>query len=135
MQPQFKSRMLCTTSKDVNDIRWKILESAVPHVHQWGWTTEAISLGAQDQGLSPYSHGLFPRGAVELAEHVQDSLHDAWVRDLPALDLKEPEGRGPPPPPQAGALRQLVAPAPGPPGPPRKPTRGDPAAGAHVRRG
>jgi hypothetical protein len=28
------------------------------------------------------------RGAVELAEHVQDSLHDAWVRDLPALDLK-----------------------------------------------
>jgi len=28
---------------------------------------------------------------VELAEHVQDSLHDAWVRDLPALDLKEPD--------------------------------------------
>ena len=137
-------------------------------MHQWGWTTEAIALGAKDQGLSPYSHGLFSRsnpatlilslavldtlskgfllphsslaacfhrGPIELVEHVQDSLHEAWVRDLPTVDLKVlsssdqslwlrlltklcaeagargggAAGPGPaPPPPQTGATGRLA---------------------------
>ena len=96
----FQQRPLCS-SRNVNDIRWccefgyslsrilkvrwrmstrKILESAVTHVQQWGWTTEAIALGATEQGLSPYSHGLFPRYYLHISDPAlcDDVLFEAF---------------------------------------------------------
>eukprot|EP00961_Rhodomonas_salina_P022453 302077-Rhodomonas_salina.1 len=43
------------------ELRVQVLDAALNHVHQWGWTAQAIAAGAKDLGLSAYSHGLFPR--------------------------------------------------------------------------
>ncbi|KAI8929057.1 COQ9-domain-containing protein [Entophlyctis helioformis] len=46
-----------------------ILEAALCHVPALGWTQEALSAGAKDHGYVDITHGLFPRGPVELVEY------------------------------------------------------------------
>ena len=59
-----------------------ILDEALLHVPQHGWTTQAIVMGVKAQGLSPSAHGIFPRGPIELVEHFQEKCHIEWVDDL-----------------------------------------------------
>jgi len=68
------------------DLRIQILDEALKHVHQWGWTAQAIAAGAKDKGLSVYAHGLFPRGAIELVEHFQQTCEKEWVAELAKID-------------------------------------------------
>ena len=49
--------------------RRRVLAAALAHVNRRGWSKEALAAGAVDAGLPPAAHGLFPRGAAELAEH------------------------------------------------------------------
>mmetsp|Transcript_42595 Transcript_42595/g.85269 ORF Transcript_42595/g.85269 Transcript_42595/m.85269 type:complete len:293 (-) Transcript_42595:289-1167(-) len=68
------------------EIRVQVLEAALGHVHQWGWTSQAIAAGATEQGLSAYAHGLFPRGAIELVEFFQQKCEKEWVEELAKVD-------------------------------------------------
>jgi len=71
------------------EIRKKILASASKYVLQWGWTTESLSLGARDEGLSAYAHGRFQRGPIELVEYVQDQLHEEWLKEVRAMEIMQ----------------------------------------------
>mmetsp|Transcript_7065 Transcript_7065/g.16484 ORF Transcript_7065/g.16484 Transcript_7065/m.16484 type:complete len:299 (-) Transcript_7065:182-1078(-) len=68
------------------ELRVQVLDAALNHVHQWGWTAQAIAAGAKDLGLSAYSHGLFPRGPIELVEHFQQTCEKEWVQELAKID-------------------------------------------------
>ncbi|XP_074644218.1 ubiquinone biosynthesis protein COQ9, mitochondrial-like [Tubulanus polymorphus] len=51
------------------ELKGKILEAAVNHVHEHGWTSNAIGAGAVDLGLPAVTQGLFPRGGIELVHY------------------------------------------------------------------
>jgi len=57
-----------TDGNDSRDARREILEAALTHVNRKGWTKEALAAGAADVNLPAVTHGLFKRGAAELAE-------------------------------------------------------------------
>lgn len=41
------------------------------------------------QGHSPMLHGIFPRGGIELVEHVQDMFHEEWAKELEGRSSEE----------------------------------------------
>ncbi|KAG9287131.1 hypothetical protein G9A89_001025 [Geosiphon pyriformis] len=51
-----------------NDIPYLILKSALEFAPQHGWTIDAISKGAKSLGYSSVTHGMFPRGGLELLD-------------------------------------------------------------------
>lgn len=60
-----------------DDVREKILNAALEHVPELGWSSEAIEAGAQAIGLSAMAEGMFPRGAGDLVLHF---IEDCNVR-------------------------------------------------------
>merc|ERR1712071_254628 len=52
-----------------DDIKHKILDAALNHVQQSGWTKETLAIGAESLGYPGITHGLFPQGGVELVHH------------------------------------------------------------------
>jgi hypothetical protein len=46
----------------------QVLDAALAHVAKYGWTVEALSLAASEQGLSNLAHGLFRR--VRAGPHI-----------------------------------------------------------------
>ncbi|KAK2553104.1 Ubiquinone biosynthesis protein COQ9-A [Acropora cervicornis] len=60
-----------------DDVREKILNAALEHVSEFGWSSEAIEAGAQAIGLSAMAEGMFPHGAGELVLHF---IEDCNVR-------------------------------------------------------
>ena len=63
--------------EESDDVREKILNAALEHVPEFGWSSKAIEAGAQAIGLSAMAEGLFPRGAGELVLHF---IEDCNVR-------------------------------------------------------
>jgi len=59
------------------DPREAILDAALLHVAEEGWSAEALAAGAQDVGLRAASAGAFPRGPVELAWHAMRRGNEA----------------------------------------------------------
>jgi hypothetical protein len=59
-------------------------------------------------GLSPSSHGLFPRGAIELVEFFHEKCHAEWEAELAAVDKQVSTRR---PPPTAHGLAPDMPPA------------------------
>lgn len=51
------------------DTEDKILSSALRHVPVHGFTTEALTLGAKEQGYLDISRNLFPKSAFELVKY------------------------------------------------------------------
>ena len=51
------------------DVKLALLEGALLHVETLGWTDVALAKAATEIGLSPLTHSLASRGAVELVEH------------------------------------------------------------------
>ena len=49
--------------------------------------------GAKDEGLPPVSHGMFPRGGVELVHHFYAKCNQELAEIL-ASDVKEAEEKG-----------------------------------------
>jgi len=53
--------------KDVfQDPREAILEAALEHVSEYGWTDKALAAGAKDRGFPTLAHGMFMKGPIEL---------------------------------------------------------------------
>jgi len=74
--------------KTDGDLRREILSASLKHVPRWGWTQESIAAGSKDLGLSLMAHGMFPRGGIELIEHLHDTLHEEWLADLEATNTQ-----------------------------------------------
>jgi len=55
-----------------NDIRTQILDASLSFVIPNGWTQDSLALGAQTLGYSDLSHGIFPKGGVELVYHFEE---------------------------------------------------------------
>lgn len=62
--------------------RLRLLEAAMLHVPEKGWTIDALSAGAVACGLSPAAHGMLPRGPVELVEHFVDGCDQSLAEQL-----------------------------------------------------
>ena len=57
------------------DIRRNILDAALVHVPEFGWSSEAIEAGAQAIGLSAMAEGMFVRGSGDLVLHFQEDCN------------------------------------------------------------
>lgn len=57
------------STKQEDNIKNKILRASLPFVHEYGWTKNAISEGAQAVGYPGTAHGLFPQGGAELIQY------------------------------------------------------------------
>ena len=56
-------------------MRRNILNAALEHVPELGWSSEAIEAGAQSVGLSAMAEGMFPRGAGDLVLHFSEDCN------------------------------------------------------------
>uniref|UniRef100_A0A336LME5 Ubiquinone biosynthesis protein n=1 Tax=Culicoides sonorensis TaxID=179676 RepID=A0A336LME5_CULSO len=63
-------------------IKVKILEAALSHVPKHGWSKKALSSGAEDVGLPSISHGMFPRGGVEIIEYFNAQCNTELIEYL-----------------------------------------------------
>ena len=57
------------------DVQEHILNAALEHVHELGWSSEAIEAGASAVGLSAMAEGMFPRGAGDLVLHFTENCN------------------------------------------------------------
>ncbi|KAK9819794.1 hypothetical protein WJX72_002458 [[Myrmecia] bisecta] len=62
-----------------------ILEAALEHVKQLGWTHAALVAGAKDVGLSPAAAALLARGEAELVEYFVDHCNLELILQLEAM--------------------------------------------------
>ncbi len=60
-------RALCAKAK--LDLKEQILRQSFTHVKEYGWTDESLLRGIKDLGLSPLTHTIVDRGAVEIVEY------------------------------------------------------------------
>lgn len=63
------------TEEHEADTRRSILNAALEHVPEFGWSSEAIEAGAQAMGLSAMAEGMFPRGAGDLVLHFSEDCN------------------------------------------------------------
>ncbi|XP_016930471.2 ubiquinone biosynthesis protein COQ9, mitochondrial [Drosophila suzukii] len=66
----------------VDAIRAKILDAALNHVPQQGWTRQAIVLGAEESGYPSVVHGMFPEGGFALVSHFNGKCNAQLVESL-----------------------------------------------------
>ncbi|KAH8372925.1 hypothetical protein KR009_008279 [Drosophila setifemur] len=66
----------------VNAIRTKILDAALQHVPQHGWTRQAIVQGAEESGYPSVVHGMFPEGGFALVSHFNGKCNAQLVESL-----------------------------------------------------
>lgn len=81
---QCLSRRLCSTKSDdtgnksdgkTEDVKQKVLSASLPFVHQYGWTEDAISAGAESIGYPGIIRGMFPQGGSELVHYFYSSCN------------------------------------------------------------
>ncbi|XP_057379922.1 ubiquinone biosynthesis protein COQ9, mitochondrial-like [Daphnia carinata] len=70
------------------DIKSKILDAALGYVDISGWSKEALAQGAESLGYPSVTHGLFPKGGVELVHHFYQQANDRLSSELPS-DIQE----------------------------------------------
>jgi ubiquinone biosynthesis protein COQ9 len=70
-------------------LKHRILDAALPHVAELGWSYECLRLGAASLGLSSASAGLVDRGAVELVERVQTKASERMRAKVASLPEEE----------------------------------------------
>ena len=54
------------------EVRLAVLDAALLHVPEKGWSTEALAFGAESAGYPAMTHGVFTRGPIELVEYVPE---------------------------------------------------------------
>ncbi len=62
--------------------RAAVLDSALRHVPELGWSEEALLKALSEHGLSPASIGLFPHGAADLVEHFVATANASAIAQL-----------------------------------------------------
>ncbi|CAG8677462.1 2277_t:CDS:2 [Cetraspora pellucida] len=65
-----------------NDYASNILRASLSFVPKYGWTIESLSHGANSLGYPSVSHGLFPRGGIELIDWFLEDSRKKMVDDL-----------------------------------------------------
>ncbi|XP_012284179.1 ubiquinone biosynthesis protein COQ9, mitochondrial isoform X2 [Orussus abietinus] len=83
------------------NIKSKILSAALPFVHDYGWSQEAIAAGAESIGYPGIIHGMFSNGGVELVQHFYSTCNMKLnkmlmddiraIQDDPSKKRKDPE--------------------------------------------
>ena len=68
-----------------SSLRTRVLEAALLHVPEQGWTEEALARGADDVELSIAAAGMFPGGPTELVRHFVDSQNKRLAKELPEI--------------------------------------------------
>jgi hypothetical protein len=66
----------------VAELQQALLEAALTHVKQHGWTQRSLAAAARDLGLSPAAAGLLPRGPAQLVEHFLRASNAALAAEL-----------------------------------------------------
>ncbi|SPP75449.1 ubiquinone biosynthesis protein COQ9, mitochondrial [Drosophila guanche] len=66
----------------VDAIREQILDAALEHVPQHGWTRQSIVLGAEQCGYPSVVHGMFPEGGFALVSHFNGKCNAQLVQSL-----------------------------------------------------
>lgn len=66
----------------VDGIRSRILDAAMLHVPQHGWSKQAIVQGAEECGLPSVVHGMFPEGGFALVSHFNGKCNAELVQCL-----------------------------------------------------
>lgn len=62
--------------------RTKILDAALLHVPELGWSKQAIILGAEECGYPSVVHGMFPEGGFALVSHFNGKCNAQLVQSL-----------------------------------------------------
>ena len=85
-------RSFSATDEEVQH-REKLLEAALGHVHELGWSEKALAQAAVDVGLPPLSHRLIERGPAEIVELFMHKKREHVNKMLAAdSECEAPEG-------------------------------------------
>ena len=76
-----------SSSSASSNTREAILEAALTHVNEEGWTADALAAGANDLGLPSAAQGMFQHGPLDLVYHVMNRAHEHTVRELEGSEL------------------------------------------------
>ncbi|RHZ76048.1 hypothetical protein Glove_208g33 [Diversispora epigaea] len=60
----------------------KILQASLQFVPKYGWSIESLSHGANSLGFPSVSHGLFPRGGIDLIDYFLEDSRRKMVSEL-----------------------------------------------------
>ncbi|CAG8616165.1 1489_t:CDS:2, partial [Scutellospora calospora] len=71
-----------TSRASPNLIRSEILRASLSFVPKYGWSIESLSHGANSLGYPSVSHGLFPRGGIELIDWFLEDSRGKMVNEL-----------------------------------------------------
>ncbi|KAH8394922.1 hypothetical protein KR222_010979 [Zaprionus bogoriensis] len=81
-QQQQTSKEEAEKQAKVDATRAKILDAALRHVPEHGWSKQAIVLGAEECGLPSVVHGMFPEGGFALVSHFNGTCNAQLVKSL-----------------------------------------------------
>ncbi|GLC40969.1 hypothetical protein PLESTB_000961500 [Pleodorina starrii] len=92
-QPSTSGRSYCssTSGQPVDALRQSLLDGALKHVAERGWTEAALIAAARDLKLSPAIIGLLPRGEGDLVEFFIELCNARCIKEL---ELKKQELEG-----------------------------------------
>jgi len=76
-------------SPDPENLHVNILESSLQKVKTFGWTVEALSTGAEENGLPGIAHGMFPDGPVELVNYFIEKCNIEMIQKLSSMNLQQ----------------------------------------------
>ncbi|GIL85684.1 hypothetical protein Vretimale_13247 [Volvox reticuliferus] len=78
------SRSCCSSlsAQSAKSVRESLLDGALKHVAEHGWTDAALIAAARDLRLSPAVIGILPRGEGELVEHFVELCNTKCAKDL-----------------------------------------------------
>lgn len=77
---QSSSKEQAEKQAKVNATRTKILDAALLHVPEHGWSKQAIVLGAEECGYPSVVHGMFPDGGFALVSHFNGKCNAQLVK-------------------------------------------------------
>lgn len=80
LQHAARSLASAAAAADACDVKRQLLNAALAHVPQHGWSTAALSAAARQLQLSPAAAGMCARGPAELVEYVVEQ-HNAALAD------------------------------------------------------
>lgn len=81
-QQKSSSKEQAEKQAKVNATRTKILDAALLHVPEHGWSKQAIVLGAEECGYPSVVHGMFPDGGFALVSHFNGKCNAQLVTSM-----------------------------------------------------
>ncbi|XP_043477749.1 ubiquinone biosynthesis protein COQ9, mitochondrial [Leptopilina heterotoma] len=90
------------------NIESKILNASLKFVHNYGWSQQAISAGAESIGYPGVIHGMFPNGGADLVQHFYSSCNQELNEMLRAKALAIEENPSEPKPTAEVQVREAM---------------------------